>query len=65
MIPLSDDEDEPEEEVKEPGLLEKQSDLKEGKCMECGKANALVAKQHEGTIVCSQCGIVAVRDMID
>ena len=39
--------------------------MKAGKCMECGKANALVAKQHEGTIVCSQCGIVAVRDMID
>ena len=42
-----------------------QRDVKEDRCDECGKINCLVVKQHEGTMVCSNCGIVSQLSMID
>ena len=46
-------------------MTKAQRDIKEDKCEECGKVNCLVLKIHEGTMVCTSCGIVSLSSMID
>ena len=54
-----------EKEAQKNQLSQAQRDVKEDKCDECGKINCLVVKQHEGTMVCTACGIVSQLSMID
>ena len=42
-----------------------QKDLNEDACPECRKVNCMVIKQHEGSMVCTQCGIVSQIALID
>jgi len=46
-------------------ISQAQKDLNEDKCDNCNKKNTLVTKQHEGTLVCTSCGVVQQINMID
>ena len=54
-----------EKEAQRNQMSQAQKDLKEDKCECCGMTNSLVTKQHEGTLVCQNCGVVSQVSMID
>lgn len=63
------DEDEKKEEeaaaLKVNTLHKSQIEMNEERCLNCRKASTLVIKQHEGTLVCRDCGEVHSMSMID
>lgn len=39
--------------------------MNEERCPECKKENSLFTKQHDGNIVCKNCGVVHEQRIID